>query len=185
MVTVLSTVFSSLVSQGIVYLYMDDICLTSKDWSTHFQKLETALKTLDINNLSCQHTKASLAFPSVKFLGFEFSQEGLKITDDKIKILKSLKPPHDRKSLQKVFGIWNFLRQHVPLFAKSTFHMRQLLKKDAKFKWTHEHQVEFDDMIKKLTSAPVLQALDVNKDYFLFTDSSLLGNGLATFQPSN
>jgi hypothetical protein len=34
--------------------------------------------------------------------------------------------------------------------------MRQLLKKDAKFQWT---QVEFD-MIKKLTSATVLQALD-------------------------
>jgi hypothetical protein len=93
MVTVLSTVFSSLVSQGIVYLYMDDICLTSKDWSTHLQRLETVLKTLDINNLSCQPTKASLAFSSVKFLGFEISQDGLKITDDKIKILKSLKPP--------------------------------------------------------------------------------------------
>jgi hypothetical protein len=159
MVTVLSTVFSSLVSQGIVYLYMDDICLTSKDWSTHLQKLETVLEKLDINNLSCQPTKASLAFPSVKFLGFEISQDGLKITDDKIKILKSLKPPHDRKSLEKVFGIWNFLRQHVPLFTKSTFHMRQLLTKDAKFQWTREHQVEFDDMIKKPTSAPVLQAL--------------------------
>jgi hypothetical protein len=59
--------------------------------------------------------------------------------------------------------------------------MRQLLKKDAKFEWTHEHQVEFDDMIKKLTSAPVLQPVD----YFLFTDSSLLGNGFAMYQPSN
>jgi hypothetical protein len=102
MVTVLLTVFNSLVSQGIVYLYMDDICLTSKDWSTHVQRLEMVLKTLDINNLSCQPTKASLAFLG-KFLDFEISQDGLKITDDKIKILKSLKPPHDRKSLQKVF----------------------------------------------------------------------------------
>jgi hypothetical protein len=63
--------------------------------------------------------------------------------------------------------------------------MRQVLKKDTKFEWTHEHQVDFDDMIKKLTSAPVLQALDVYKYYFLFTDSSLLRNGFAMFQPSN
>jgi hypothetical protein len=96
-------------------------------------------------------------------LGCQISQDGLKMTEDKIKILKSLKPPHDRKFLQKAFGIWNFLRQHVPLFAKSTFHMRELLKKDAKIQWTHEQQVEFDDMMKKLTSAPVLQALDVKR----------------------
>ena len=40
-------------------------------------------------------------------------------------------------------------------------------------------------MIKKLTSAPVLQALDVNKDYFLFCDASLFGTGFAMFQASN
>jgi hypothetical protein len=59
MVTVLTTVFSSVVSQGIVYLHMDDICLKPKDWSPHLQKLETVLKTLDSSNLSCQLTKAS------------------------------------------------------------------------------------------------------------------------------
>jgi hypothetical protein len=73
---------------------MDDICIVSSEWSVHLDRLETILKTLDLNNLSCQPTKTSLAYPSIKFLGFEVGKDGLRITDDKIKTIKALKPPH-------------------------------------------------------------------------------------------
>jgi RNase H-like domain found in reverse transcriptase len=62
------------------------------------------------------------------------------------------------------------------------YYMRQLLEKDAKFQWSSQCQPEFDFMIQKLTSAPVLQALDINKDLFLYTDSSYAGTGFENFQ---
>jgi hypothetical protein len=82
---------------------MDDIVTCSREWPDVLTKLETILKTLDSNNLSCQPGKCSFAFPSITFLGVEVSRHGLKITDVKIKILRSLKPPKDKKSLQKTF----------------------------------------------------------------------------------
>jgi hypothetical protein len=185
MITVLMGIMSPLVAQNIAYCYMDDISIASFSWTDHLKKLETVLKTLDANNLSCQPTKASLAFPSIKFLGFEISKDGLKITDDKVKIINALKPPHDRKSLQKILGIWNFFRHFCPLFSKSTYHMRQLLKKDIKFEWTKECQAEFDNIIDKLTHAPILQPLSINKDFYLYCDSSYFGTGYACFQPSD
>jgi Reverse transcriptase (RNA-dependent DNA polymerase) len=97
MITVLMGLMSPLVAQNIAFVYIDDICIASSDWSIHLDRLETVLKTLDLNNLSCQPTKTSVAFPSNKFLGFEVSKDGLKITDDKIKIIKALKPPHAKK----------------------------------------------------------------------------------------
>jgi hypothetical protein len=108
MITVLMGITSPLVAQNIAYCSMDGISTASFSWTNHLTKLEIVLKTLDANNLSCQPTKTSLAFPSIKFLGFEVSKDGLKITDDKVKIIKALKPPRDRKSLQKNLGIWNF-----------------------------------------------------------------------------
>jgi hypothetical protein len=143
MITVLMGIMSPLVAQNIAYCYMDDISIASLTWQDHLRKLETVLKTLDANNLSCQPTKASLALPSIKFLGFEVSKDGLKITDDKVKIIIALKQPHDRKSLQKVLGIWNFFRYFCPSFSRLAHHMRQLLKKDIKFEWTTDCQAEF------------------------------------------
>jgi hypothetical protein len=185
MITVLMGIMSPLVSQNIAYVYMDDISVASSDWSGHLERLETVLKTLDMNNLSCQPTKTSLAFPSIKFLGFEVSKDGLKITDDKVKIIKALKPPHDKKSLQKIFGIWNFFRNFCPKFSQSTFHMRKLLKKDAKFDWSSQCQAEFESIVQKLSNAPILQPLSVNKDFFIYTDSSYFGTAFAAFQPQD
>ena len=185
MILVLMGIMSPLISQSIAYAYMDDIITCSRDWPDVLLKLETILKTLDSNNFSCQPTKCSFAFPSITFLGFEVSKNGLKITDDKVRILRSLKPPHDHKSLQKTFGIFNFMRQYCPLFAKSTYHMRRLLKKDTPFVWSNECQAEFDNLISKLTNAPVLQPLSVNKDFYMFTDSSYFGTGYGVFQLSD
>jgi hypothetical protein len=40
-------------------------------------------------------------------------------------------------------------------------------------------------MILKLTTAPILQGLSVNKDFFIYSDSSYFGTGFAVFQPSD
>ena len=185
MINVLMGVMSPLVSQNIAFIYMDDICIASSDWAQHLERLEIILKTLDINNLSCQPTKTSIAFPSIKFLGYEVSKDGLKITEDRVKIIQSLKPPHDKKSLQKVMGLWQFFRNHCPKFSQSTYNMRKLLKKDAKFVWTEQCQSEFQNIIYRLTHAPILQPLSINKDFFIYTDSSYFGTAFAAFQPAD
>jgi RNase H-like domain found in reverse transcriptase len=61
--------------------------------------------------------------------------------------------------------------------------MRKLLKKSATFEWTSECQMEFENIIQKLTQAPILQPLRINKDLYLYTDSSYFGTALAAFQP--
>jgi hypothetical protein len=43
--------------------------------------------------------------------------------------------------------------------------MRQLLKIDAKFEWNSQCQSEFDGIIHKLSHAPILQPLSVDKDF--------------------
>lgn len=109
----------------------------------------------------------------------------MKITDDKIRIIKTLKPPHDKKSLQKILGLFQFFRNFVPLFAKSTYHMRNLLKKSNLFSWTPECQLEFENMIAKLITAPILQGISVNKDMYFYTDASYFGIGFSAWQPSD
>jgi hypothetical protein len=122
MITVLMGIMSPFVSQNKAFVHMDDISFASHDWSQHLKRLETVLKILDLNTLSCLLAKTSLAFPSIKFLGFEVSKDGLKMTDDKIKLIKALKTPHDKKNLCKeyvVFGIFSNI--FVPSFLSRHF----------------------------------------------------------------
>ena len=183
LITILMGMMSPLVAQGIAFLYMDDICLGAPTWQSHLERLETVLKTLDTNNISCQATKTTLAFPSIKFLGFEISRAGLQITNDKIRIIQALKPPQDKKSLQKFMGLIQFFKDYVPGFSQKTHFMRLNLKKGAKYEWTPQCQAEFDSMIHLLTHAPILQPLSVDKDVYIYTDSSYLGTAFAAFQP--
>ena len=63
--------------------------------------------------------------------------------------------------------------------------MRQLLRKDVKFLWNKDCQSEFQNLIDKLTHTPILQPMDVDQDFHIYTDGSYFGTGYAAFQLSN
>jgi hypothetical protein len=63
MTSVVSSIMSHLIAQGIAYCYMDYICLAAPDWDTHIARLETVLKTLDLNNLFPSPRNALLTTP--------------------------------------------------------------------------------------------------------------------------
>jgi len=48
--------------------------------------------------------------------------------------------------------------------------------------WSNDCQSEFENIISKLTNAPVLQPLNVNADFYIYTDISYFGTGYAIFQ---
>ena len=55
-----------------------------------------------------QPEKSNFAVTSIQYLGFELTQEGLKISLDKVKVIKALTPPKGRKSLQLFLGLLKF-----------------------------------------------------------------------------
>ena len=124
-----------------------------------------------------------MAFPSIRFLGFQISKEGLKITDDKVKLIQAMKAPSDKKSSQRFLGLAQFFSGLRAWLQSEDSFLRLNLKRDAKYNWTDKYQAEFDNIIHLLTNAPCLQPVSVNKD--IYTDSSYAGTGYAVFQPSD
>ena len=60
--------------------------------------------------------------------------------------------------------------------------MTQLLKKDEKFKWTAKCDKSFEELKKKLVSAPVLILPDQTKDFQVYCDASRQGLGCVLMQ---
>ena len=55
--------------------------------------------------------------------------------------------------------------------------MTELLKKDTKFKWTADCEASFQELKKRLVTAPVLILSDIHKDFQVYCDASRLGLG--------
>jgi len=61
-------------------------------------------------NIRFNPTKLQYCVDKVKLLGFNFSEEGVQSEDDRIKVIRELKEPNDKKQLQSFLGMINDLR---------------------------------------------------------------------------
>ena len=60
--------------------------------------------------------------------------------------------------------------------------MTELLKKDTKFKWTEDCEASFQELKKRLTTAPVLTLPDIRKDFQVYCVASRLELGRVLMQ---
>ena len=104
--------------------------------------LKEMFEELRKNKLSCNTSKCEYAFNEIDYLGYKISADGIKISDDKIKIIQKIQPPKDKRSLQRLLGLFNYHRRHIPDYRQKTFNMRQLLVKDMPFLWNQACQDE-------------------------------------------
>jgi hypothetical protein len=60
--------------------------------------------------------------------------------------------------------------------------MTALLEKNAKFVWSEKRQASFEELKKRLTTAPILILLDLSKHFSIYYDASRLGLGCVLMQ---
>lgn len=65
----------------------------------------------------------------IRYLGHVFSEQGMRVDDEKIKAIQNLKIPENRKQLQGLLGIINYnLRSLIPNLSNLTGPLTELLK---------------------------------------------------------
>ncbi|WVZ63978.1 hypothetical protein U9M48_013565 [Paspalum notatum var. saurae] len=75
-----------------------------------------------------------------------------------------------------------YYRRFIENFSKIAKPMTSLLEKDAAFKWTSDRQAAFDELKKRLTTAPVLTLPDQQKKFTVYCDASRDGLGCVLMQ---
>jgi hypothetical protein len=60
--------------------------------------------------------------------------------------------------------------------------MTELLEKDKKFEWTSTCQASFQELKKRLTTAPILVMPDMEKPFSIYYDASSQGLGCVLMQ---
>ena len=102
--------------QGIqgVCAYIDDTLVSGKTREDHLAMLEAVFACLKEAGLLLKREKNYFMLPSVEYLGFKISAEGVQPTQEKIKVVQDAPPPRDISQLKAFLGSVNYYGKFLP-----------------------------------------------------------------------
>ena len=111
----------------------------------------------------------------VSFQGHVVSNGGIAVDPSKVRDVLNWKPLTDVGEICSFLGLAGYYRRFIEGFSKLAKPMTALLEKNAKFVWSEKCQANFEELKKKLTTAPVLVLPDLNKSFSIYCDASRQG----------
>jgi hypothetical protein len=72
--------------------------------------------------------------------------------------------------IRSFLGLAGYYRRFIEGFSNISKPLSELLEKDKKFKWTPACESSFQELKKRLTTAPILVMLDMEKSYSIYCD---------------
>ncbi|UYV64396.1 hypothetical protein LAZ67_3000523 [Cordylochernes scorpioides] len=162
--------------------YVDDLLIYADTIQEHNKKLKGILEKAKEKNIKFDLTKAQICLTKVRFLGHVISQNGIDPEPNKIDKLITFKKPEDKKSLQRIMGLYNYLGKFIPNLAASTSNIRGILRKNVVWHWGPKQDGEFDHIKECARNAPSLAHFDKSKMLILQCDASKDAMGAALLQ---
>ncbi|KAK4411556.1 Transposon Ty3-I Gag-Pol polyprotein [Sesamum angolense] len=110
------------------------------------------------------------------------SKEGVQPDPAKVKAIMEWEPPKNVSKVQSFLGLAGYYRRFVKDFSVVAKHLTNLLKKNAPFNWNDKCAQSFEELKKRLTSAPILALPSGDGGYVVYTDASRQGLGCVLMQ---
>ena len=168
-----------------VIVFIDDILIYSGSKEDPEENLRVFLQILRENQLYAKFNKFQLWLDSVAFLRHVISAEGVYVDPQKIDAIVNWKLPTNVTEIRSFLGLAGYYRKFVEGFSKIAAPLTKLTRKEEKFVWSEACQQSFDELKRKLTSAPV-QPLPSGQDgYTVYCDASRQGLGCVLMQHEN
>ena len=162
-------------------VYIDDIGIFSKDWTSHIQVLDQVCKRLEDKGFSVNPLKCEWGVKESDFLGHWLTPTGVKPLRKKIQGILDMKAPEDLKQLRSFLGMVTYYRDMWPRRSHVLAPLTELLgTKD--YKWESKHEDAFKQMKALMARDTLLTYPDHNKVFRIETDASDYQLGGRIFQ---
>ena len=159
-----------------LYVYIDDILVASSSTAEHKTHIHLLFKRLSEFGVLINSSKCVWGQNSVKFLGYQISQHGIRPPDDKIEAIKNFPLPKTAKELRRFLGTVNFYRRTIPRAAAEHALVNELLKGNVKGKepihWDETTLTAFEECKSSLAETTILVIPAPNAPLAIFTDAS-------------
>jgi hypothetical protein len=164
--------------------YIDDVLVFSDTWEQHLAHLRRLFTSCKEAGLVFSKDKCRFAFSELKLLGLGLGRYGLFTLDDKVKAITDLAAPQTLGELYRLLGMFGYYRGFIRNYAKISRPL-ELLKRSTNsgsgvdynskrpISWSDSAQGAFDELKKRLCSAPILAHPKFDgRPFVLYTDAS-------------
>ncbi|XP_048496345.1 uncharacterized protein LOC125495615 [Beta vulgaris subsp. vulgaris] len=135
--------------------YLDDILIYSRTKELHFEHLEQVFEALRAQQLYGKMEKCTFMVPSLVFLGYIVSSEGVRVDPSKVEAISSWPEPKNAHDVRSFHGLVSFYRRFIRNFSTMAAPLTELTKK-GEFVWTHNAKRVFEELKASLCNALVL-----------------------------
>eukprot|EP00261_Vitis_vinifera_P032286 XP_019073529.1 PREDICTED: uncharacterized protein LOC109121999 [Vitis vinifera] len=163
-------------------VFVDDILIYSKSREEHGHHLHMALQTLRENQLYAKLEKCDFWLQEIQFLGHMVSQEGISVDPTKVEAVTKWERPKNVFEVRSFLGLAGYYRRFVENFSRIACPMTRLTRKGVNFDWNDRCEESFQELKRRLTTAPVLITPISGERYTVYCDASKTGLGCVLMQ---
>jgi len=127
---IMNELLRDLINMEKIGSFIDDIMVRIESKEEHDELVEEILKRLEENNLYMKPEKYKWKVRKVDFLRVVIRPEGIKIKEEKVKVVLDWPVMKMVKEVQKFLGLANYYKRFVEGFAKITRPLHKLTRKE-------------------------------------------------------
>ena len=113
----------------------------------------------------------------VSFLGHVISGDGIAVDPSKVEAVSQWETPKSVTEIRSFLGLADYYRRFIEGFSKLALPLTQLTCKGKSFVWDVHCENSFNELKKRLTTAPVLILPKPDEPFVVYCDASKLGLG--------
>ena len=168
-----------------VAVYLDDILVSGSNEEEHIKNLQSLLQRLQDKGLRCCRHKCVFAQPSVEYLGYTISKEGISKGKRKVDAILDMPSPTNVTTLRSFLGSIQFYGKFIKDLSTLTEPLYCLLKKGVLWRWGKPEQQAFERLKSILCTDTILAHFDPQEQIGISCDASDVGIGAVLFHRYN
>jgi hypothetical protein len=98
--------------------------------------------------------------------------EGVAVNPEKVELVSNWQQPTNVSKIRSFLVLDEYYRRLIEGFSKIALPITELLRKDKKFTWIESCEKSFQELKRRLTTAPVLTLPDIHRDFVIYCDAS-------------
>ena len=155
-----------------VCVYLDDICIFSRNEQEHVLHLRAVLQRLRKWKLYVKPSKCEWLQTCIEFLGHTITASGRSVTHERAEALQNWPEPTNASEVRSCLGTFGFWREYIDNYAHIVAPLTPLTGKNAPWWWAEEQRNALRNLKAAILAAPVLMHPDQLRPFKLTTDAS-------------